>query len=502
MSATTRGAASAHPPPVVALDVGTSAVKAALVGGDGTVAQVAEVPLATSHPHPGWMEQDPSAWWEASIAAVRALGREAAGAAALAVTGQMQDLVPVRGDGTPVRPAVLYADQRAADDHAALLGELGDAWAAAVGAPPDATTVPAKWRWLQAHEPGAVAATSVLLLGAASAVVFRATGHAACDPTTAATTGFADVHGRRWWPPVLEATGAPLPHLHPATEAVGPLLPQAAAAFGLPPGLPVVLASGDAVATTVGVVGDEVGVPYAYLGTSGWVGVLGDHVEPRPGVIVLPGTRPDRWLSVAPLLTAGSAVDWAREELLGGLGASDLDVLAADVCAAAEGVVFVPHLDGARVPVASVHGTGVLVGVRRSTTRAVLAAAVVEGVAHAVRGVAAAVAPGADRLLLCGGLARSALVAQVLADVLGRPVVTVVDEHAAVLGAASCARTALGVPPLPAAAAYRTFTARPDRQRAHARTASVHDGMLTLLDPAFTALAAARGSGGGPPPEV
>ena len=500
------GTATATPaggaPPVVALDVGTSAVKAALVAGDGSVAQVAEVPLATSHPRPGWVEQDPSAWWEAAVASVRALGAEATTAAALAVTGQMQDLVPVHADGTAVRPAVLYADQRAADEHRALLDELGAAWGEAVGAPPDTTTVPAKWRWLQAHEPAAAAATAVLLLGAASSVVQRATGRAACDPTTAATTGFADVHGGRWWPPVVQATGAPLPPLHPATHVVGPLRTDAAAAFGLPAHLPVVLASGDAVATTVGVVGDEVGVPYAYLGTSGWVGVLTEEATPRAGVIVLPGARPGRWLAVAPVLTAGSAVDWAREELLGGLGTDDFERLAGHTCAAAEGVVFVPHLDGARVPVASVHGTGVLLGVRRGTARSVLAAAVVEGVAHAIRGVAAAVAPHAERLLLCGGLARSPLVAQVLADVLGVPVVTVVDDHAAVLGAASCARVALGGPPLPAASPRRTFTPRPDRQQAHARTAPVHDGMLTLLDPAFTALAAARGSGGGPPPEV
>jgi xylulokinase len=477
---------------VLALDVGTSSVKAALVV-DGTVARLAEAEVPLHHPAPGWAEQDPEDWWSATRKAVQALG-DVGNVDVIGVTGQMQDLVPLDAEGTPVRPALLYADQRATVEHAALAAELGASWADAAGAPPDATNVAAKWRWLQAHEPDAVRRTAVVLLGGHGAVVHRLTGLAVCDPTTAATTGLYDVRSGSWWSPVVDAVSVPLPAVQSSVTVTGPLTAAAAAALGLAPGTPVVQAAGDAVATTVGVVGEQQGTPYGYLGTSGWVGVLTAVPEPRPGVIVLPGIDGASWLSVAPVITAGSAVDWARDAWFDGIDPAAFDALAAPACAAAEGVLFLPHLDGARVPVASADGTGVLVGVRRSTSRAMVAAAVVEGVAHAIRAVATTVAPQADELLLCGGLARSALGCQVLADVLGVTVVPVADEHAALRGAASCALRALGKPGLGAAAPSARYVPRSERHAAHAAVAPLIDSLLTVLGPTFSALADARGA--------
>jgi sugar (pentulose or hexulose) kinase len=202
---------------------------------------------------------------------------------------------------------------------------------------------------------------------------------------------------------------------------------------------------------------------------------------------------------VAPVITAGSAGDWARDTWFDGIDPATFDALAASACAAADGVLFLPHLDGARVPVASADGTGVLVGMRRSTSRAVVAAAVVEGIAHAIRAVAATVAPHADELLLCGGLARSALGCQVLADVLGVPVVPVADEHAALRGAASCALRALGEQGLGAASPSARYLPRAERHQAHAAVAPSIDSLLTILGPTFSALADARGAAPGMP---
>lgn len=494
---------------VLAIDVGTTSAKASVVV-DGRVGAVSESPIAMSHPQPGWVEQDAEAWWLAAAdAARRAL--DAADAvtpgtrsevAAIAVTGQMQDLVCIGNDG-PLRPVILYADGRAAAQHDDLLGHFGGSWSLAVGAEPDATNVGAKWAWLQANEPEVVDQTTAVLLGAAGFVVWRLCGVATSDPTTAATTGLYDLRRGAWWAPIIEHLNIPVPVLSSPTGAAATL---GESLWGLRPGLPIIHGCGDAVSTTLGVVGDAPGRPYAYIGTSGWVATVVGDCEPRDGVILLPALGPESFVAIAPILTAGGAVDWMRSVLFDVVGASGFsdeapafdgsfdafDALAADTCAAAEHVLFLPHLDGSRAPHPDPNATGVLIGVRRSTTRSVLAAAAYEGVAHALRAIAASVAPDATELLLCGGASRSAVLAQVVADVFDRPVVVADDAHASLRGVANTACVALGEATSVPAAAGTRYIPRPPNARAHQRIAPVVDSLNQGLTPTLSALAGLR----------
>jgi xylulokinase len=482
---------------VLALDVGTSWVKAAIVT-HGRVGIVAERPLSVEHPADGHVEQEPDHWWDATVEAVRALrGDGVTGVDVIAVTGQMQDLIALNARGRPVRPAVLYADTRATVEHAELQSRLGSAWSDAIGAAPDATNLAAKWRWLQRHEPHSTAATSMVLVGAHAAVAHRLTGVPASDPTTAATTGLYHLAEGSWWQPVCTADAPvvppiPLPSVVAPTRVLGRALAEAADELGVAAGTPVVLATGDAVATTLGVVGTAVDMPYAYVGTSGWVAVATDIARPGPGVIVLPGLDVDHWISTAPLVTGGAAIDWVRATLLGDMDHERFDRLAASTCAGEDGVILWPHLDGLRSPHPDALATGVMVGVRRSTTSATIAAAALEGVAHALRAIAEAVTPHTGDLALCGGASRSDVMTQVLADVTGRTVHRVVDEHAAVRGAAICAHAALGAAPLPAADRLATFTPRAAQRRAHERLAPVFDALAGALGTTFASLADVR----------
>lgn len=484
---------------VLALDVGTTAVKAG-VFVDGASTAVVEEGYPLAYPAPGWVEQSADDWWAATV---RAVGRldVAAGVDAVALTGQMQDVVLLDAAGAPVRPAVLYADQRAVAEHEDVVASLGAAWPAAVGQAPDATNCVAKLRWLAAHDPAAWRATSAVTFGGAGAVVARMTGGVVCDPTTAATTGLYDVAADAWWTPAVVAAGLGedgsrprIAELVPSTEVAGGLTAGAAAALGLATGTPVVCGAGDVIATTVGIVGLEPGGAYAYLGTSAWVAVTTAGPEPRPGVIVLPGLRADHAVATAPLAVGAGVADWARDALLGGVDPAGLDALAGGACAATEGVVFLPHLDGRRGDGADPHATGVLVGVRRSTSSATVAAAVLEGVAHALRGLVDVVTPGRAELAVCGGAARSAAWLGVLADVLGVPVHAVADEQASLRGAVSCGLVALGHPPLAPLAPERTVRPRPERAHAHRAVAPLYDGLPDSLRPAFATLAAVRGS--------
>ena len=161
----------------LAIDVGTSSVKAAVILDGAVVASVDHAyPLAT--PHPGWVEQHPDDWWDGTVATIMQLSREEDPASldALAVTGQMQDLICLDAEGRPLRPAILYSDSRAVVEHDELVARFGDRWGEVVGSAPDASNVAAKWCWLQRHEPNTVAACAMALFGGHSLVVHRLTG--------------------------------------------------------------------------------------------------------------------------------------------------------------------------------------------------------------------------------------------------------------------------------------------------------------------------------------
>ncbi|MEM9516919.1 MAG: FGGY family carbohydrate kinase [Actinomycetota bacterium] len=421
---------------VLALDVGTTAVKAGIVRGGAITAAASSSPLETSTPADGWVEQDADDWWAATVEAIAALPpADLDDVDVVAVTGQMQDLLCIDGTGHPVRPVILYGDTRADRELGELLHALPD-WPHAVGRPPDPTAVAAKWRWLVDNEPNTVAATRHVVFGAGGEVVRRLTGAVMCDHTTASTTGMYELSARSWWPPIAKIDDLPVPPLD--DRRPWPMLPTFAEELGLPPTATVVLAPGDAAATTLGIVGTELDRAYAYLGTSGWVAAATDALPDTDG-FVLPGLNADHWVVAAPLIAAGATVDWAREVLLGGIDHDELDALAKGVCAATAGVLALPHLDGQRLPIADATARVALVGMGRSTDRAVIAAAILESVAHALRQLAELVAPEGEDFLVCGGGSRSDTWCQTIADVTGRTVHRTDDEHASLLGAAIAA---------------------------------------------------------------
>jgi xylulokinase len=480
---------------VLALDVGSTSVKAAVVAdGSVTVSGAAEHP--THRSRPGWVEQDPVDWWSGTARAIASCRAEARSVDAIAVTGQMQDLILVDAEGRSIGPALLYSDARAVAEHAELLAALGDAWAATIGSRPDATNVAAKWRWLTRHEPARTGDARRVLFGSHSVVVANMTGRMACDPTTAATTGLLDLAVGSWAAPVLEACGLPgglMPEVVAATHLVGNLGAPAAAQLGLTAGIPVVHAAGDAVATTLGIVGAEQRAPYAYLGTTGWVAVVTDELPRTDGVIALPAID-GAWLAVAPILSAGATIDWARTTLLGGVSYDELDRLASSACGAAVGLVLLPHLAGSRGPFADPHAAGALVGLRASTTAAEIAASVHEGVAHALRQIADVLGVRGRTMAVCGGAVASDSLCATLADVLDTEVRRADDANATLLGAAACARIALGeaVGAARGSAAERGFVPATGRVELHRRLAPTIDALAPALSPAFAALDSAR----------
>jgi xylulokinase len=459
------------------LDVGTSGVKAILVSPAGAVTASATAPLSLATPRPGWAEQDPEAWWEASVAAIRRVleQRPAARVAAVGIAGQMHSSVFLDKGGTVIRPALLWCDGRTTAECREIVERAGGEahlreWVC--NAALEGFTLP-KVLWLRHHEPAAFARLATVLL-AKDFIRLRLTGAVATEPSDASGTLMFDPARVGWSGAMLAAVELPrslVPDVGGSADVLGRVTARAAAVTGLAPGTPVVGGGADNACGAAGVGAITPGEAVSSWGTSGTV--LAPTAEPR----VDPGLRahtfchvvPGVWYVMGVVLAAGGAFAWYRDQVARELADTDqrdaqLVEEAASVPAGAEGVTFLPYLQGERTPHRDASLRAAFLGLSLAHSRAHMTRAVLEGVCFALRDCVTilqelGLAP--ESLLLTGGGARSAFIRRLQADIFGLPVTTVNREEGPAYGAALLAAVGVGAFPDLKAAVQCTLTRAP-----------------------------------------
>ena len=444
------------------IDVGTTAIKAAAYDSHGQMVALAERATQVLRPAPGHAEQDMRAMWAGVAACLSELGSACAGHrfVSLGLCGQGDGLWPVDKGGEPTRNAILWNDTRASRDVEALIAN-GAADAVGHGCHTSlwAGTSAILWRWLRANEPE-VAARTAHVVTCADWVALCLTGKLATDRSNG-TIPFTDFETRGYGPALETLDCADLaPRLmqpRKATELLGGISAEAAAATGLPEGLPVSVATLDLAAMIVGMSLDRPGQAMMIMGTTAVVNILTDHVAPLalpPGASVLHPTSGAIIRVLAPT-TGAAALDWFTTLLSANGDAADKDSLAeigALVAAGrpgANGVTFMPYLNGERAPFVDADLRASFHGMSSSTTRADLARAVMEGTALSLRHCCEAEGGLADApVQLTGGGSRNDAWCQIIADVVGRQVVTNAAFDQGLWGAAciGAAATGLGDP--------------------------------------------------------
>ncbi|RIK94564.1 MAG: xylulokinase [Proteobacteria bacterium] len=414
------------------IDLGTSAVKAVLVDGADRVLAQQSAPLAVARPRPTWSEQDPADWWRAADAAVRALRAAEpdalAAIAAVGLSGQMHGATLLDASDALLRPAILWNDGRSAAQCAALERAVPRAREITGNRAMPGFTAP-KLLWVREHEPALFARVRRVLLPK-DWLRLRITGDAATDCSDASGTLWLDVGARAWSDAMLAACGLDeraMPRLFEGSEATGVLRADVANAWGVAR-VPVAAGAGDQAAGAAGAGVVRPGEASLALGTSGVLFVAGDRFRPHPAGAVhafchcLPGT----WHQMAVLLSAASCLAWAAKLT----GAASEAALLAEVEAhgrvAAGALLFLPYLSGERTPHDDPAARGVFFGLSHDTDRALLARAVLEGVAFAfadAQDVLAAAGAAMREVSVIGGGAQSALWGRILASVLDRPLV-------------------------------------------------------------------------------
>jgi len=383
-------------------------------------------PLST--PKPGWAEQDPEDWWRAAEAALA----ELPGApASIGLSGQMHGLVVLDEQERVLRRAILWNDQRPAQECAEIEERLGLQRLIELTGNRALTgfTAP-KLLWIRRHEPEVYARIRHVLLPK-DYVRLRLEGRHAIDAADASGTLLFDVANRRWSEEVCAALDIPtewLPPVHESTE-VGAAGDQAAGALGVGVAAPGPLS--------------------VVLGTSGVVfAALRDYrPEPQARVHTFCHAVPGTWHAMGVMLSAAGSLAW----LHGALGSPPYDELLRAAAAwppGTEGLLFQPYLAGERTPHADPDARGAFVGLTLRHDRGALARAVLEGVAYGLRdclellrGVGVEARVGR----VSGGGARGELWLEIVASVLGLPLERTAAEEGAAYGAALLGGVAAGV---------------------------------------------------------
>ncbi|HEU4325157.1 MAG TPA: xylulokinase [Roseiflexaceae bacterium] len=467
------------------IDLGTSGLRAVLIDEGGRVRGAAEAGYPIRTPAPGVAEQLPEDWWAALRTALAGALRAAGGAgvqvAALGLSGQMHGIVALDGAGAPLRPALIWADQRGADEVARIEALIArEQLLAVAGSRASVGFSAPKILWLRRHEPDIFARCRLLLLPK-DYLGLRLTGLAASEPTDGAATLLFDQARRDWSDALLELLDIPralLPPLLPSLASRGPLLPGPAAELGLPPGIPVMAGAGDTPCQAAAYGGLRPGAVLATISSGGQLLAPVDTplTDPQGRIHTLCHVVPQRWYLLGAMQAAGLGLRWLRDLWGGDAAPPAYETLlgeAAAVPPGADGLFFLPYLLGERTPHMDNSARAAFVGLTLRHGRPALVRAVLEGVAFAFRDgleVFRSLGLRSDNVRLGGGGSRSPLWCQIMADVLGAPVELTDAEHGAALGAALIAGVGAGAfPDLEQAAAlavHPTATLAPDPERA------------------------------------
>lgn len=376
---------------ILAHDLGTTGNKASLHDDSGRLLVSTTIAYPTDFRAGGIAEQSPHHWWDAVRQATSELlvtsGQAADDVAGIVVSGQMMGAVLLDSDYRPVRPAIIWADDRSTDQTNLLLEAIPMAEAyTELGHQLNPTYSIEKVMWVRQNEPETWRQVRHICL-AKDYVNFRLAGELVTDPSDASSTNAYDQRTGRWSTRVLEAGDIDpelMPRIAKSTDILGHLTQQAAELLGLCAGTPIITGGGDGpmAAVGAGVISEDDGV-YVSLGSSSWVSCASDQPlhDPLMRSMTFNHVVPDMFVPTATMQAGASSVAWAQETLkLTGMSTGEAIDGAAKGRGSSTGLYFLPHLMGERSPYWNADAAGAFIGLQRFHTAEDMMRAVLEGV--------------------------------------------------------------------------------------------------------------------------
>lgn len=452
---------------ILAHDLGTSGNKATLFSEDGRLIGHEVYSYNTHYFNGTWVEQDADDWWRAVCCTSRQLiestGVLPSDIAAVSFSGQMMGCLCVDSSGTPLRPSMIWADQRA-QKQADQIEEHISQWDYyhIVGHRNTASYGIQKLMWIRDNEPEVYEQT-YKTLNAKDYIVFRLTGKFYTEYSDGNSNGCFDLLNLQWSEELLSYAGIDidkLPELKPSTFIAGTVTKDAAAATGLAENTPVVLGGGDGVAANVGAGSIAPGKTYSCMGTSAWITtttekpIFDEQMRTVTWAHIIPGL----YAPNGTMQYAGGAYSWVKEcickmesydaKLHGGSPYDYMNQAIQNSPIGANGLIFLPYLLGERAPRWDPHAKGAWIGLKPENTRGDLLRSVLEGITMNLSIILDVLKTQVDikEILVLGGGAKGKVWRDIMANVYNaRILVPTLLEEAGSMGAAVTGGVGVGL---------------------------------------------------------
>ncbi|MDO4273518.1 MAG: xylulokinase [Eubacteriales bacterium] len=456
---------------LLAHDIGTSGNKASLFSVEGELVKSTVAPYETNYQSGGIAEQEPRDWWNAVCCSTREImsGIAPEDVAAVSFSGQMQCCLVVDKQGQVLRPAMIWADQRAEPQAKKLREAFDERYAyELLGHRLSPSYSIEKLMWIKDNEPE-IFRNTYKMLQVKDYIIYRMTGKFVTDYSDASGTNALDLENLCWSQEILDAAQIDidkLPELHNSTDVIGTLTEEAAAALGLTTMTKVVCGGGDGPCSALGAGCIEKDQMFLTFGTSAWIGGTTDKkfLDEDQVFFCFAHVIPGRYMPCGTMQSAGSAYSYARntfcqEEIRkaqeeGKSSWELINEMVENSPAGAKGLLFLPYLTGERAPRWNPDASGSFQGIRMYHQREDYIRAVVEGVAMNLELILNAYRKylDIDSMILTGGGAKGDIVAQILSDVMSAELVRPDHvEEATSIAAAVIAGVGCGI--------YEDFTA-------------------------------------------
>ena len=451
---------------LLAHDLGTSGNKAVLFDTQtlSIVGDCTEV-YQTYYPQDGCAEHNPEHWWQAVCTATKKLltgtGISANDIAAVSFSAIMNTCLPVDKNGKPLCNAVIWADQRGAEQLNKLYSAADEnTFYTTTGHRINGTYSIAKMLWLQEHKPEIFDA-AYKFLQVKDYVIHKMTGNFMSDYSDASHVGCLNRNTKKYWSKLLEALHIPeekLPELKKSTDAAGTLISSAAEECGLIAGIPVIVGGGDGCCATAGAGVYKTGSAYNALGTSSWNGTLSKTplADPDKTCFSLIHLDGEQYLSLGTMQSAGHSIEWLMANLFPDFQTNKTSCFAYvndEIRKQLESgntsqLIYLPYLLGERSPWWNSNARGAFVGLNASTGKIDMLRSCMEGVAFNLKIILNSLEKslGPLSMRVIGGGAKNKTWLKILASVWGREIG--IPKHlsqATSLGAILCAGIGSGI---------------------------------------------------------
>ena len=438
---------------IAAYDFGTSGVKLALVGADGSVLAVQEKAYPLYRPQPHFVEQDPDDYWnavrEVTRTALRRSGIAPASVRALSFSVQAVTVIPVDRDGRPLCSAISWLDTRAARQAREINERCGRELVRA-------QDYQARLLWIKENQPELYRDTAYFL-ECDGYLQYRATGILAIPKDDPRVLRHHPAYAAYLDETLADIDREKLPPMVDACSVIGGLDARGAAELGLTEGTPVFGGMIDVAAAAAGCGCIRPGDAHIYLGSSGWLSVIIDRMyDASPGAYQINSILPDLWIYGGCTNSCCLMQNWGIDLFYGdehqALGSGVFQLASAEMAQVPDGcagLMATPWLEGEQFPFEDTAVRAMFFNIKAEHTRAHFLRAILESLCFSMRGQLDAYRrdTGLDvsSVKVNGGGAQSELWMQMMADVLGIPVYILANvRHSGAVGAAVAAAIGLG----------------------------------------------------------